>query len=258
MQVVLELWTVGSNGLPATKLRDLASGPPNVTFSADFSSAPVLDWNTTYAVVMRPTSFSAGAWFRVTYGDAGSAPLSPGNFGRSLNAGSSWTIFSNQASGSVAIQFRYELGPWRFFLNRPNEAANYYISFTQSGPSGITYLGDLVNGSPYTNPTSISGEFEYTVLASTTSAISNSSITATLQCELRYEKNPMTIDMFNVAEAYLSRIDFLDGGSIQLNDSPDQVFSGNAGTSLTFNPMVLVWEARVLSGRVRLTMMVFE
>ncbi|MCS6787695.1 MAG: hypothetical protein NZ733_00160 [Aigarchaeota archaeon] len=78
---------------------------------------------------------------------------------------------------------------------------------------------------------------------------------------MRYDKNPITMDMFNAVEAYLSRIEFLDtatSNSVELNDSHDQIFTGSGGTAITFDPMVWVWQVRVLTGRVRCLFMVFE
>jgi hypothetical protein len=75
----------------------------------------------------------------------------------------------------------------------------------------------------------------------------------------RYDINPVTIDMFYASEAYLQRIDFLaNGSSVRLNDSYEQEFSGNSGQSVTFDPPILWWKAQVLSGAVRLRVLVFE
>ncbi|MCS7095351.1 MAG: hypothetical protein NZ988_06065 [Thaumarchaeota archaeon] len=256
-QFATELWTVASN-VPASKIQDLGG----LSWSASFSSAPVLNWNTTYAIVVRPVSVNAtnyGVFFRNT---PTNNVLTPGNVGVSSNSGSTWTVYSGQMlHENLRVVYAIRLGSWEFFINRPNEAANYYLTITRPSISGITHVNEYVNDSPYdpNTPTNISGRFYYSWLVHTSSSV-NTNITVSCSYTLKYEKNLITVEMFNAAEAYLSKIDFLASGTntIQLNDNPDQIFSGNGGTTLTFDPLAVFWKAEVIAGRVRLTMMVFE
>lgn len=152
---------------------------------------------------------------------------------------------------------------YEFHLSRPNEAANYYVNRTLSLPSNSSVIREYANGiqidvaQPL--PQDVAGRYTYSADV-VTGGSGNASVT--FSHTLRYEKNPITMDMFYAAEAYLRRIEFLDtattGNSVELNDSPDQVFSGSGGTAITLDPMVWVWQVRVLTGRVRCLFMVFE
>ncbi|MEM0454636.1 MAG: hypothetical protein QXM81_02210, partial [Nitrososphaerota archaeon] len=133
-------------------------------------------------------------------------------------------------------------------------------------PSAIVRMdADRING--VTNPsagTEVPFSDAYTYSFGrfyTTADVSAFTQTDVASIKWKYDINPITIDKFYASEAYLQKIEFLDTtvtNRVRLNDSYEQEFSGSGGTSLAFDPPVLWWKAEVLSGRVRMTALVFE
>jgi hypothetical protein len=238
-----------------------------------FTSGPELEWDTLYSVVLVPTSAnSSNRAEPLTVSPSGDT-LGMVRIGRSSDGGATWTLadgadwdHNNYNAGyiSVGVAFFYE-SEVTIPVARSSEAFRSYFNGWASRttpPSGFNRWEESING--VTNPiagTEIRFTDAYTHLMRfwTTANVAGFTQTDTAQFIWRYDINPVTIDMFYASEAYLQRIDYLANGSrIRLNDSYEQEFSGNAGTSLTFNPPILWWKAEVLSGSVRLSALVFE
>jgi hypothetical protein len=232
-----------------------------------------LDWDTTYAIVLVPTSANASNRATAEIATSTSAdPLPPRKCGYSTDGGTTWTFSSgtnpdwrthSSSSVAVGVVFFFE-SEVSIPVAKSSEAFRSYFNGWASRstpPSGFNYQ-DIING--VTNPTAgteirFTDAYTHVVRAWTTANISGFTQTDTASFIWRYDINPVTIDMFYASEAYLQRIDFLaNGSSVRLNDSYEQEFSGNAGQSVTFDPPILFWKAQVLSGAVRLRALVFE
>jgi hypothetical protein len=110
-------------------------------------------------------------------------------------------------------------------------------------------------------PDSVEGRYDVSPVIYTTASISSAfQFTLTISKTAKYDKNPVEIEMFNIVEAYITKIDFLNTGTnvVRLNKNFEQEFSGSGGTALTFDPPLLFWSAEVLSGRVKITAVCFE
>jgi hypothetical protein len=234
-----------------------------------------LDWDTKYAIVLVPTVADANNWARaVVFTTSATDPLPPRKCGYSTDGGATWTFASGTNPDwrtytsypvSVGVAFYYESNEITIPIAKSSEAFRSYFNGWVSRttlPSGFNLWQDIING--VTNPTAgteirFTDSYTHWMRFYTTADVAGFTQTDTASFIWRYDINPVTIDMFYASEAYLQRIDFLaNGSSVRLNDSYEQEFSGNAGTSVTFDPPVLWWKAQVLSGAVRLRALVFE
>jgi hypothetical protein len=234
-----------------------------------------LDWDTKYAIVLVPTAADANNRadaYRTTL--ASPDPLPPLRIGHSTDGGSSWTLVSDTndwwvastalANTSVGIAFYYE-SEVSIPVAKSSEAFRSYFNGWVSRttlPPGFNLMEENING--VTNliaGTEVRFTDSYTHYMKFWTSADITGFTKNDMASFiwRYDINPVTIDMFYASEAYLQRIDFLaNGSSVRLNDSYEQEFSGNSGQSVTFDPPILWWKAQVLSGAVRLRVLVFE
>jgi hypothetical protein len=234
-----------------------------------------LDWDMKYAIVLVPTAADANNRadaYRTTL--ASPDPLPPLRIGHSTDGGSSWTLVSDTndwwvastalANTSVGIAFYYE-SEVSIPVAKSSEAFRSYFNGWVSRttlPPGFNLMEENING--VTNliaGTEVRFTDSYTHYMKFWTSADITGFTKNDMASFiwRYDINPVTIDMFYASEAYLQRIDFLaNGSSVRLNDSYEQEFSGNSGQSVTFDPPILFWKAQVLSGAVRLRVLVFE
>jgi hypothetical protein len=239
-----------------------------------FTSAPELEWDTLYSIVLVPTFANSS-----NYGDAINYPpsgdtLGMVRIGTSTDGGTTWSLIDNRDWAnvwgtlnyvSVGIAWYYESSEATIPVAKSSEAFRSYFNGWVSRttlPSGFNLMAENINGvTNLTAGTEIRFTDSYThwMRFYTTADVAGFTQTDVASFIWRYDINPVTIDMFYASEAYLQRIDFLaNGSSIRLNDSYEQEFSGNSGQSVTFNPPILFWKAQVLSGAVRLSALVFE
>jgi len=239
-----------------------------------FTSAPELEWDTLYSIVLVPTLANSSNYGNaISYSPSGDM-LGMVRIGTSTDGGGTWSLTDNMDWSnlwgtldytSVGVAFYYESSEVTIPVAKSSEAFRSYFNGWASRttlPSGFNLWQESING--VTNPaagTEIRFTDAYTHLMRfwTSADVAGFTQSDTAQFIWRYDINPVTIDMFYASEAYLQRIDFLANGSrVRLNDSYEQEFSGNAGQSVTFNPPMLWWKAEVLSGAVRLSALVFE
>jgi hypothetical protein len=238
-----------------------------------FTSAPELEWNTLYSIVLVPTFANSS-----NYGDAINYPpsgdtLGMVRIGTSSDGGMSWSLIDNRDWAnvwstlnyiSVGIAWYYESEATIPIAKSSEAFRSYFNGWTSrtARPSGFNLLEENINGvTNLTAGTEVRFTDSYTHLIRfwTSADVAGFTQTDTASFIWRYDINPVTIDMFYASEAYLQRIDFLaNGSSVRLNDSYEQEFNGNLGQSVTFDPPVLFWKAQVLSGAVRLRALVFE
>jgi hypothetical protein len=238
-----------------------------------FTSAPELEWDTLYSIVLVPTLANAS-----NYGDAINNPpsgdtLGMVRIGTSTDGGTTWTLTDNRDWANVWSTLNYVTVGIAWYYEsevsipvaKSSEAFRSYFNGWASRstlPSGFNRMEENINGvTNLTAGTEIRFTDSYTHLIRfwTSADVAGFTQTDTASFIWRYDINPVTIDMFYASEAYLQRIDFLaNGSSVRLNDSYEQEFSGNSGQSVTFDPPILFWKAQVLSGAVRLRALVFE
>ncbi len=278
-QVRFDLHYANSDGTPGQYITSFSPTINDRHYYVDYGSPPTtgyeLEWNKLYSIVVVPTS--ADSSNRLTaYSSTGSGDtLVMRRIGTSTNGGATWTTYNNYDwdsyyGGYVSVAYGYEYiaDELAFPLARSSEAFRSYFngwSSRTSLPSGFVRLSENING--VTNLTTgieipLTDAYVHAQTFYTTANISSFTQTDVASFRWRYDINPVTIDMFYASEAYLQAIDFLGASSstssVRLNDSYEQEFSGNGGTSITFNPPILWWKAQVLSGSVRLRTLVFE
>jgi hypothetical protein len=237
-----------------------------------FTSGPELAWDTLYSVVLVPTLADASNRAEPIITSPTGDTLGLVRIGRSSDNGATWTLSDgvdwdhenyNVGYISVGIAFYYE-SEVTIPMAKSSEAFRSYFNGWVSRPtfpSGFSYQ-DFING--VLNPTTgteirFTDSYTHLIRFWTTADVAGFTETDVASFKWQYDINPVTIDMFYASEAYLQKIDFLaNGSSVRLNDSYEQEFSGNAGASLTFDPPILWWKAKVLSGAVRLRALVFE
>jgi len=276
---ILELWLADpTTKLPSQRIKriDNTSGGygERILYQGDAGQGVELEWDTWYSIVFIVTSAdSSNYWVLSLYN---SYTLSNWNTttkaGYSTNGGQTWTAYDNYSWwGQIGVQHFFYPSPLKDELYRSSKAVNYYYSISLSGLPSNTYQTQsllVINnnvipiGGANPIPDSVEGKYDVSPVIYTTASISSAfQLTLTINKTAKYDKNPVEIDMFNIVEAYITRIDFLDTSvtnKVRLNKNFEQEFSGSGGTALTFDPPLLFWSAEVLSGRVKITAVCFE
>jgi len=242
--------------------------PPNA-----FTNGYQLEWNKLYALVLVPTFADSSNY-------AGFATCSWGSGSdflvvckRGYYNGTNWTIQDGEFWTSYGYNYLTIAYAWYYTppdvtvpVAKSSEAfRSYFNGWTSRNlPSGFTIWRESINNvTNLTAGTEVKFDDAYThsMTFYTTADVSAFTQTDVANIKWKYDINPITIDKFYASEAYLQKIEFLDTtvtNRVRLNDSYEQEFSGSGGTSLAFDPPVLWWKAEVLSGRVRMTALVFE
>jgi hypothetical protein len=274
---ILELWLADpTTKLPSQRINRIDNSTGTYKERIFSQTDPVqgieLEWDTWYSIVFIITSAdSSNYWQIALYNN-----YSPSNWntttkvGYSTNGGQTWTTYDNYLwKGNVYAQHFFYLQPVKDELYRSSKAVNYYYSPSSTLPSNV-YLTSLliINndvipvGENNPIPDRVEGKYDVSPVIYTSASISSAfQFTLTINKTAKYDKNPVEIDMFNIVEAYITRIDFLDTSvtnAVRLNKNFEQEFSGSGGTALTFDPPLLFWSAEVLSGRVKITAVCFE
>ncbi|MCS7142413.1 MAG: hypothetical protein NZ920_01270 [Aigarchaeota archaeon] len=283
--VTLSVWEADPSTLnPTNRIRNLGqftrgpSGGQSFTWSVDnpLDGVPITLGNAYSVRLGDPVSYEAPTtlWSLELYGAPSSSPS--GKFTaaktevRYTTDGVNWVTYTrnNRSWGGWEVEvvtvLRAPTSSGTIF--RSDEACNLYVYKSQSIPTGITFLREFLNNTQYNLPTTAPGvqvpfpsdeQLTYTFDYITTANV-NTQIATTLYPRIVYEKNPVTVDMFNASEAYLIRLEYLATDTrVRLNDSPLQEFTGSSGAT-TFDPPPVVWKLENLSGRVRAVMMVLE
>ncbi len=238
-----------------------------------FASAPELEWNTLYSIVLVPIAANSSNRADPIAVTPSGDMLGMARIGRSSDNGATWTVSDNVdwehdvsslGAVSVGIAFFYE-SEVTIPVARSSEAFRSYFNGWGSRttrPSNFNLWQESING--VTNPATgtevrFTDSYTHSMRFWTSADVAGFTQTDVASFRWHYNINPVTIDMFYASEAYLQRIDFLaNGSSVRLNDSYEQEFSGNASQSVTFNPPILWWKLHVLSGSIRLSALVFE
>jgi hypothetical protein len=276
---ILELWLADpTTKLPSQRIKriDNTSGGrgERILYQGDAGQGVELEWDTWYSIVFIVTSADASNyWVPSLYNNYTLSNWSTTTkAGYSTNGGQTWTAYDNYSwGGNVFVQHFFYPSPLKDELYRSSKTVNYYYSISLSGLPSNTYQTPsllVINnnvipiGGANPIPDSVEGKYDVSPVIYTVADISSAfQFTVTISKTAKYDKNPVEIDMFNIVEAYITRIDFLDTSvtnKVRLNKNFEQEFSGSGGTALTFDPPLLFWSAEVLSGRVKITAVCFE
>ncbi len=255
-----ELWSVGADGKPASKITDIGT-----FLAADVSTTAAwhslvglnisLSSSTQYAIVLKSPNTTLYGYY--IYHDRNDRYLD-GEAYQSTDGGSTWS------QGTYYKDMRFKLF---FESDPPPEELAWSQSFTvKRSPIAVVRL-DIEEGANWSGVTKIlvNGQNVGTTLdlADNIPQADNYtveiyvqgqySISGTLKKYLYYNKNPITPGDLGYSEAYLLKVSYqVNGSMLEINDDPDMQLQGDAGIEDTFTDILVPWRSlKWITGRGR-------